>query len=109
MLANRFYGSNAVDSNPTKYILQVVLALAETIVKTTAKSLRTDTKRILEAVERGEEVVVSKRGSVCARIVPVDKKTSKNMRESALFGVWKDRKDMQDVEAYIDSLRSGRL
>ena len=31
-------------------------------MKTTAKSLRMDTKRILDAVERGEEVIVSKRG-----------------------------------------------
>lgn len=77
-------------------------------MKTTAKSLRTDTKRILEAVERGEEVVVSKRGSACARIVPVEKQAAKNIRETALFGIWQERKDMQDVEAYVDSLRSGR-
>lgn len=78
-------------------------------MKTTAKSLRTDTKRILEAVERGEEVVVSKRGSVCARIVPVDNKSGKNMLESTLFGLWKERTDMQDVERFVDSLRSGRV
>ena len=76
-------------------------------MKTTAKSLRMDTKRILDAVERGEEVIVSKRGRPCARIVPVAKKaTAKNMRNDELFGIWKENKVVQDVDAFIDSLRS---
>jgi len=78
-------------------------------VKTTAKSLRLDTKNILDAVERGEEVIVSKRGRPCARIVPVEKKTAKrDMQDSGLFGIWKENKAVQDVNAFIDSLRSGR-
>jgi prevent-host-death family protein len=77
-------------------------------MKTTAKSLRMDTKRILDAVERGEEIIVSKRGKTCARIVPVAKNPGRAANETALFGVWKQHKDVQDVEAFIDSLRSGR-
>ena len=78
-------------------------------MKTTAKSLRQDTKSILEAVERGEEVIVSKRGRPCARIVPVKKKTAKTtMQDSGLYGIWKENEAVQDVDAFIDSLRSGR-
>ncbi len=77
-------------------------------VKTTAKSLRLDTKNILDAVERGEEVIVSKRGRPCARIVPVKKKSVKNTQDTGLFGIWKENKEVQDVNAFIDSLRSGR-
>jgi prevent-host-death family protein len=77
-------------------------------MKTTAKSLRMDTKRILDAVERGEEVIVSKRGKACARIVPVARKTTQASAETALFGIWKQHKEVEDVEAFIDSLRSGR-
>ena len=75
---------------------------------TSAKSLRLDTKRILDAVERGEEIIVSKRGRPCARIVPVNKKTNGNLDDKELFGIWKDNKAVQDVDAFIDSLRSGR-
>ncbi|MFQ5660966.1 MAG: type II toxin-antitoxin system Phd/YefM family antitoxin [Gammaproteobacteria bacterium] len=79
-------------------------------MKTTAKSLRLDTKTILDAVERGEEVIVSKRGRPCARIVPVQKKTAKNnIQDTGLFGIWKENKVVQDVNAFIDSLRSGRV
>ena len=76
-------------------------------MKTTAKSLSMDAKRILDVVERGEEVIVSKRGRPCARIVPVAKKaTTKNMRNDELFGIWKENKAVEDVDAFIDSLRS---
>lgn len=78
-------------------------------MKTTAKSLRMDTKRILDVIERGEEVIVSKRGRPCARIVPIARKRSaRNMRDGGLFGIWKENKAVKDVDAYIDSLRSGR-
>jgi prevent-host-death family protein len=79
------------------------------LMKTTAKSLRMDTKHILDIVERGEEVIVSKRGKPCARIVPIARKAAeKNARQDALFGIWKENKTVQDVDAFIDSLRSGR-
>ncbi len=78
-------------------------------MKTTAKALRMDTKRILDAVERGEEVIVSKRGKACARIVPVKGKTIRDTHETALFGIWKQHPDTQDVNAFVDSLRSGRI
>jgi len=78
-------------------------------MKTTAKSLRMDTKHILDMVERGEEVIVSKRGKPCARIMSVARKAAeKNIREDELFGIWKENKAVQDVDAFIDSLRSGR-
>lgn len=78
-------------------------------MKTTAKSLRQDTKNILEAVERGEEVIVSKRGRPCARIVPVKRKVTKAaLPDHGLYGVWKENKTVDDVNGFIDGLRSGR-
>ncbi len=78
-------------------------------MKTTAKSLRMDTKRILDAIERGEEVIVSKRGRPCARIVPVDQKIAGKVQNEKLFGIWKENRAVQDVDAFINSLRSGRV
>ena len=78
-------------------------------METTAKSLRLNTKNILDAVERGEEVIISKRGKACARIVPIKKKNGKStIQNTGLYGIWKENKAVQNVEAFIDSLRSGR-
>lgn len=80
-------------------------------METTAKDLRTHAKRILEAVERGQEVTITHRGKARAKLVPVrpEKRTAKaRARELPLFGMWKDRADLQDVAAYVRRLRSGR-
>ena len=80
-------------------------------MKATAKDLRTDTKRILDAVERGQEVIVTVRGKPRARIVAL--RPAKRARgatgKAALFGIWKDHPAARDVAAYVDSLRSGRF
>ncbi|MGH8773245.1 MAG: type II toxin-antitoxin system Phd/YefM family antitoxin, partial [Burkholderiales bacterium] len=69
-------------------------------------------KAILEAVGRGEEVVVTHRGKARAKIVPAASsetaRTTGQKRKSALFGIWKDNKAVRDVNAYIDRLRRGR-
>ncbi len=78
----------------------------------TAKDLRIKTKAILQAIARGEEVMVTHRGKACAKIVPSPgRKTAKGAarkRISPLFGIWKDSTAVRDVNAYIDSLRRGR-
>lgn len=81
-------------------------------MKTTAKDLRTNTKRILDAVERGQEVVITVRGKPRAKIVAFEsrKRTKRIIKgKDALFGIWKDNPKVRNVEAYIDSLRSGRF
>ena len=80
-------------------------------MKTTAKDLRLHTKRILEAVERGQEVTITHRGKARAKIVPLRaarKARKKAARELPLFGIWKDRTAIKDVAAYVDNLRRGR-
>lgn len=76
-------------------------------MEVSAKELRTHTKRLLEAVERGEEVVITYRGKPRARVLPVVE-TPPRGRESALFGIWQDNPAVADVEGYVDSLRAGR-
>ena len=78
-------------------------------MRTTAKDLRTNTKRILDAVERGQEVVITVRGKPRAKIIAFEsKKRAKRIKgKDALFGIWKDNPKTRDVEAYVNSLRSG--
>jgi prevent-host-death family protein len=80
-------------------------------MKATAKELRTDTKRILDAVERGQDVIVTVRGKPRARIIAL--RPAKRARgapgKAALFGIWKGHPDTRDVAAYVDGLRKGRF
>jgi len=77
-------------------------------MKATAKDLRYNLKNILEFVDRGEEVLITNRGKVKARIVPAGKELS-DPRNNPFIGIWKDRPDMQDVEQYVRDLRKGRV
>lgn len=77
-------------------------------MKATAKDLRSQSRRLLDTVSRGEEVIITYRGKPCARLVPY-RKDKKRTREDELFGIWKERKDMQNVEEYVRGLRKGRF
>jgi len=80
-------------------------------MKATAKDLRTQAKRILEAVARGQAVTITHRGRPRARLVPVrgaGRGVRPDARKLPLFGLWKDRAEMKDVPAYVARLRSGR-
>jgi len=80
-------------------------------METTAKDLRTHARRILEAVERGQEVTITHRGKARAKLVPVraaKRAARAPARKLPLFGIWKDRSDTKNVAAYVERLRSGR-
>lgn len=80
-------------------------------MKTTAKDLRTHARRILEAVDRGQEVTITHRGKARAKLVPIRaarRAAGQRARKLPLFGIWKDRADTKDVAAYVARLRSGR-
>ncbi|VGO21810.1 type II toxin-antitoxin system Phd/YefM family antitoxin [Pontiella sulfatireligans] len=76
-------------------------------MKATAKDLRYNLKGIMESVERGEEVLVTNRGRVKARIVPVGKEEEAK-QDNPFIGMWKDRKDLKDIDAHVRELRKGR-
>jgi prevent-host-death family protein len=79
-------------------------------MKATAKDLRVHSKELLDAVSRGEDVVIIFRGKPCARLVPYEK-TGKTIAldNNDLFGIWADRMDVESVEEYVQSLRKGRV
>ena len=76
-------------------------------MKATAKDLRYNLKGIMESVERGEEVLVTNRGRIKARIVPAGEVEEAKL-ENPFVGMWKDRDDLGDVDAYLRGLRKGR-
>ena len=74
--------------------------------------LRYRMKSVLEALDRGESVTVLHRGKPRARLEPIQSKAKTKPRmkvaDHPAFGMWKDRKDMEDVEAYVRHLRRPR-
>jgi antitoxin (DNA-binding transcriptional repressor) of toxin-antitoxin stability system len=71
--------------------------------------LRKNTKNILSAIERNESVTLTYRGRKKALIIPCeDSKTRPSIKDCAAFGMWDDREDMENVEAYVRNLRKGR-
>jgi len=74
----------------------------------TAKELRFHTKRLLESVLRGEEVVITSRGKPLAKLAPLKTPSRKSEKSNELFGIWSDRKNLEDVASYIRRVRKGR-
>jgi prevent-host-death family protein len=80
-------------------------------MKATAKELRIHSKELLEAVSRGEDVIITYRGKPCAKLVPYEKpdKSVDLDKEDSLFGIWADREDLHSVEDYVQNLRKSRF
>jgi prevent-host-death family protein len=80
-------------------------------MKATAKELRFHSKMLLDAVSRGDDVVITFRGKPCAKLVPyVDKAFSESSSgEDELFGIWHDRDDIDCVDGYVRDLRKSRF
>lgn len=77
-------------------------------MKATAKDLRFNSKGLLDAVNRGEEILITFRGEPCAKLVPFKEKDN-YIGNNELFGIWKDNDIVQDVENYVRELRKGRF
>ena len=74
----------------------------------TAKELSFHTKELLDSVSRGEEVIITYRGKPYAKLVPFKKSKQTIEKADELFGIWKDRKDIKDVNKYVRELRKRR-
>ncbi|MEQ1560513.1 MAG: type II toxin-antitoxin system prevent-host-death family antitoxin [Methyloglobulus sp.] len=80
-------------------------------MKATAKELRIHSKDLLDAVSRGDSVVITFRGKPCAKLVPYeDNNLVEDLRsEDNLFGIWRDREDIANVDDYVRDLRKNRF
>jgi prevent-host-death family protein len=79
-------------------------------MKATAKDLRIHSKGLLDAVGKGEDVIITFRGKPCAKLVPYQNNDkSAEPETNDLFGIWADRVDIDSVEDYVQNLRKGRF
>lgn len=78
-------------------------------MKATILDLRRRMKDVLLALDRSESVTIYYRGREKAILTPSGKRTEKSVMDHAAFGMWRDRKNMADVDAYVRNLRKGRV
>jgi prevent-host-death family protein len=76
----------------------------------TTKQLRMAPGRIISLVNDGQEITITYRGKPSAKIVPIVTRKNNNLEkiEDELFGIWKNRKDLENVETYVRNMRKGR-
>lgn len=78
-------------------------------MRATAKDMRFHAREILDAVSRGEEVVITFRGRPKAKIIPLQDARSSRKRPDPLFGIWSDHPGVDSVDGFIRKIRKGRL
>jgi antitoxin (DNA-binding transcriptional repressor) of toxin-antitoxin stability system len=80
-------------------------------MKASIVSLRRRMAEVLRALDRNEPVAILYRGRKWAILVPAGRgeQEIKSATEHPAFGMWKDRKDLEDVRAHLRELRKGRF
>ena len=75
----------------------------------TTKALCSRIGAALACVDRGETVTITYRGKPRAKLVCVDQPQPRNAEERMpAFGMWRDRDEVADVDAYVREVREGR-
>jgi prevent-host-death family protein len=79
-------------------------------MEVTTKQLRLESGRIISQVSNGQEITITYRGKPRAKIIPITAKIVPVSQEpeNELFGIWKDREDIADVEQFARNIRKGR-
>jgi antitoxin (DNA-binding transcriptional repressor) of toxin-antitoxin stability system len=82
-------------------------------MKATVLDLRRRMKDVLNSLKRNEPVTLLRRGKVVGTIHPPEAapapRSDQIASAHAAFGMWKDRPDLEDVEAAVERLRGGRF
>ena len=80
-------------------------------MKASIVDLRYKMNSVLKALERNEIVQIFYRGTEKASLVPATLNGSRgsDLRQLPAFGMWKNRKDLKDVDAHIRKLRKPRF
>lgn len=78
-------------------------------MKATILDLRRRMRDVLLALDRNESVTIYYRGKEKAVLSPSRQRSGKSVKDHEAFGMWRDRKDTTDVDAFVRNLRKGRL
>jgi|AACY02.2.fsa_nt_gi prevent-host-death family protein len=76
-------------------------------MKSSLLTLRRSPGKILDAIETGQEVTLTRRNRPIARIIPAEREQPSTVRSQSAFGMWKDL-DQESVAVEVRKLRKGR-
>jgi len=77
----------------------------------TVEALKIQPDEIISHVGLGYNVTIMYKGKAYAKIIPFDDEdteTELDDSENELFGLWKDRSEVNDVALYVQTMRQGR-
>lgn len=80
-------------------------------MKATILDFRRRMGDVLRAIEHNETVTVFYRGKEKAVLSPINGRelTGRSIADHPAFGMWSDRRDLEDVQDHIRRLRKGRV
>lgn len=70
----------------------------------TAKDLRFNISQLFDVISKGEDVIITHRGTPKAKLVPIE--SEQKVKVHDLFGIWRDNKI--EVEDFMTDIRKGR-
>ena len=76
------------------------------------ETLAIDAEKLLKAIQQGEPILLMYQNQPQAKIVKLtttETTPQHDLNQSPLFGIWQDKEDCQDVQAYVDNLRQERF
>ena len=74
----------------------------------TAKQLRLKTSQVLKKVQQGGTVTVTLRGTPVAKLLALNSGKKRKLSDYRAIGMWADREDMKDVDAWLRNIRKPR-
>ena len=74
----------------------------------TAKELRLRTSQVLKKVQQVGTATVTLRGKPVAKLVSLNSRKERKLSEYSAIGMWADREDMKDVDAWLRNIRKPR-
>ena len=80
-------------------------------MEVTLEDLKIQGDEIISHIGEGYDVTIIYNGKAYAKIIPLDNENINmelNDSENELFGLWKDRTDLNDVDLYLRRMRQGR-
>ncbi len=79
-----------------------------TFMVVTAKQLRLQTSAVLKKVQQVGRVTVTLRGKPVATLTALRTENPARLTDDPAVGMWADRKDMRDVQAWLRKIRTPR-
>ncbi|MGF1572968.1 MAG: hypothetical protein ACFCU1_07835 [Sumerlaeia bacterium] len=79
-------------------------------MKITFLELRRDPKKLLDALERNEQITLSRRGNIVAQVIPTPHQSKEvKVTQNPAFGMWAEDKETENPTQNVRNIRRSRF